>query len=87
MHFGDIDTMVEVDFKRLFSKRKAEGKKLFSLPSFTAPDTDILRSFSGLDPRLKQCLRISQVNEKYVAELRETYYKMLEQVSQHKRRH
>ena len=49
----------EVDFKRLFSKRKEEGTKLFSLPSFTAPDTKILQSFSGLDPRLKQCLRIA----------------------------
>ena len=48
---------------RLFSKRKEEGKKLFSLPSFTAPDTEVLQSFSGLDPRLKlQCLEIHQLN-------------------------
>ena len=67
----------EVDFKWLFSKRKEEGKKLFSLPSFTAPDTEVLQSFSGLDPRLKQCLRIFQLNEKHVAELRETYWRML----------
>ena len=83
----------KVDFKRLFSKRKEEGKKLFSLPSFTAPDTDVLQSFSGLDPRLKQCLRISQLNEKYVKisqlneeyveRLRETYWRMLEEVSQY----
>ena len=71
----------EVDFKRLFSKRKEEGKKLFFLPSFTAPDTKVLRSFSALDPRLKQCLMISQLNEWYVAELRSIYWNMLEEVS------
>ena len=49
----------EMNFKILFGLRKAEGKKLFSLPSFTALDTDILQSFSGLDPRLKECLEIS----------------------------
>ena len=42
----------------LFSKRKEESKKLFSGPSFTAPDTQVLQSFSGLDPRLKKCLEI-----------------------------
>ena len=67
----------EGDFKSLFSKRKEEGKKLFSLSSFTAPDTEVLQSFSGLDPRLKQCLRISQLNEKYVELLRDTYWEML----------
>ena len=73
----------EVDFKRLFSKRKEEGKKLFSLSSFTAPDTEVLQSFSGLDPRLKQCLGISQLNERYVAELRWTYWYMRFEVSQY----
>ena len=77
----------EVDFKRLFSKRKEEGKKLFSLPLFTASDTEVLQSFSGLDPRLKQCLRISQLNEEYVAELRDTYCNMLEEVSRYMRKH
>ena len=47
----------EVNFKKLFSKRKEEGKKLFSLPSFTAPNTEVLQSFSGLDPRLKNVWR------------------------------
>ena len=77
----------EVDFKRVFSKRKEEGKKLFSLPSFTAPDTEVLQSFSGLDPRLKQCLRISQLNDEYVTELIKTYWDMLEDVSQYMRRY
>ena len=48
----------EVHLKKLFSKRKEKGKKLFSGPSFTAPDTPVLQSFSGLDPRLKECLEI-----------------------------
>ena len=77
----------EVDFKRLFFKRKEEGKKLFSLPSFTAPDTEVLQSFSGLDPRLKQCLGISQLSKKYVKELRETYWGTLEDVSRYMRWH
>ena len=76
------DRPAEVDFKRLFSKRK-EGKKLFSLPSFTSPDTEVLQSFSGLDPRLKQCLRISQLNEEYVAELWRTYWDMLRDISRY----
>ena len=54
----------EVDSKRLFSKRKEEGKKLFSLSSFTAPDTEVLQSFSGLDPHLTQCLRTLNPNGK-----------------------
>ena len=54
---------VEVDFKKLFSLKKEEGQKLFSLPSFTAPDTEVLQSFSGLDPRLKECLEISDLNQ------------------------
>ena len=59
----------EVDFKNLFSLKKEEGQKLFSLPSFTAPDTEVLQSFSGLDPRLKECLEISDLNQ-YVERLR-----------------
>ena len=68
-----------VDFKKLFSKRKEKGKKLFSLPSFTAPDTEVLQSFSGLDPRLKKCLEISHLHQ-YVAKLRRTYYGMLQKL-------
>ena len=62
----------EVDFKRLFLKKKAMGKKLFSLPSFTAPDTAVLQSFSGLDPRLKEFLEISNLRQ-YAVTLRYTY--------------
>ena len=81
-YYGNT-TEVQVDFKRLFSERREEGKKLFFLPSFTAPDTEVLQSFSGLDPRLKQCLGISQLNERYVEWLRETYLGILEDVSQY----
>ena len=70
---------MEVDFKRLFFKKKQEGKKLFSLPSFTAPDTEVLQSFSGLDPRLKDCLEISNLHE-YVDTLRETYQGMIKEL-------
>ena len=59
----DEDKVEEVDFKELFSLKKEKGQKLFSLPSFTAPDTEVLQSFSGLDPRLKNCLEISDLNQ------------------------
>ena len=72
----------EVDFKKLFSLKKEEGQKLFSLPSFTAPDTEVLQSFSGLDPRLKECLEISDLNW-YVEELRETCREMMRELSEY----
>ena len=72
----------EVDFKKLFSKRKEEGKKLFSLPSFTAPDTEVLQSFSGLNPRLKECLEISNLHQ-YVVTLKETCWGILEELHRH----
>ena len=68
------------DFKKLFSKRKAKGKKLFSLPSFTAPDTEVLQSFSGLYHRLKKCLEISHLND-LVDRLRRTYWGLLDDVN------
>ena len=70
------DKVVEVDFKKLFSLKKEKGQKLFSLPSFTAPDTEVLQSFAGLDPRLKECLEISDLNQ-YVEKLRETCWGMI----------
>ena len=71
----------EFDFKRPFSKRKDERA------SFTAPDTEVLQSFSGLDPRLKQCLGISQFNDKYVKWLRNTYTSESQNVSFYTRIH
>ena len=70
----------EVDFKKLFSLRKEKGQKLFSLPSFTAPDTEVLQSFSGLDPRLKKCLEISYLNQ-CVERLRKSCRRMMLEVS------
>ena len=36
--------------------RRKQTKRLYSIPSFTAPDTDMLQPLSKLDPRLKACL-------------------------------
>ena len=77
---------VEVDFKELFSLKKEKGQKLFSLTSFPAPDTEVLQSFSGLDPRLKKCLEISDLNE-YVEELRKSCWGMMREVSRYTRKH
>ena len=76
----------EVDFKKLFSLKKEKGQKLFSLPSFTAPDTEVLQSFSGLDPRLKECLEISDLNQ-YVERLIHTCRRMMRELSQYTRKH
>ena len=76
----------EVDFKELFSLKKEKGQKLFSLPSFTAPDTEVLQSFSGLDPRLKERLEISDLDQ-YVERLRGTCWGMMLEVSQYTRKH
>ena len=80
------DKAEEVDFKELFSLKKEKGQKLFSLPSFTAPDTEVLQSFSGLDPRLKKCLEISDLNQ-YVERLRETCRGMMRELSYYTRKH
>ena len=69
----------QVDFKELFSKRRKNEKNLFLLPSFTAPDTEVLQSFSSLDPRLKECLEIPHVHL-YVERIRETLWGMLEEL-------
>ena len=53
--------------------------RLFSLPSFTAPDTGVLQSFSGLDPRLKECLGISDLQ--YVEDLKKYYWVMLGEIA------
>ena len=76
----------EVDFKELFSLKKEKGQKLFSLPSFTAPDTEVLQSFSGLDPRLKEYLEISDLNQ-YVERLRKSCWGMMVELSRYTRKH
>ena len=70
----------QIDFKNLFSRRREKGKKLFSLPSFTAPDTEVLHSFSGLDPRLKKCLEISHIDQ-YVDKIWRTCWGMLGEIN------
>ena len=69
-----------VDFRELFSNKMKRGKNLFSRPSFTAPDTHVLQSFSALDPRLKECLEISHLHQ-YVERLRNTYQGLLGDIS------
>ena len=64
LFFFDEQVKTAADFKKLFSQRKQQGKKLFSLTSFTAPDTAVLQSFSGLDPRLKKCLSLERLRVK-----------------------
>ena len=80
--YDDQQNNIEIDFNGLFLKKKMEGKKLFSLPSFTAPDTEVLLSFSGLDPRLKECLKISDLHQ-YVEDLRKTYFGILDELKRH----
>ena len=69
----------KIDFKKLLSIRSKNEKKLFCLPSFTAPDTEVLQSFSGLDPRLKECLEISHLDQ-YVERLSDTFWRMMGEI-------
>ena len=80
--FDYSSNQIEVNYKELFSKRKEEGKKLFSLPSFTAPDTEVLQSFSGLDPRLKECLDVSHLHQ-HGKRLRDTCWGIMEELARY----
>ena len=71
----------DVDFKEVFFLWKMR-KKIFSLPSFTAPDTDILQSFSGLDPRLKECLEVSHLHQ-HVERLEKTCQGMMRELREY----
>ena len=76
---GAVGSGMSPNLRRSFSSSdltQPERKKLFSLPSFTAPDTEVLQSFSGLDPRLKECLEITHLHQ-YVERLKETYWGMM----------
>ena len=68
-----------LDFRKLFSRRKERGMRLCSHPSFTAPDTEVVQSFSGLDPRLIECLLGISNDHHFVKELKESYERILEQ--------
>ena len=78
--FGYSSHQIKVDFKKLFSQRERKGKKLCSLPSFTAADTEVLQSFSGLDHRLKACLGISDLQQ-HVKNVKYTYLGTLKEIS------
>ena len=78
--FGYYFDVPEVNFTELFSRRKTKGKKLLSIPSFSASDTKVFQSFSGLDSRVKDCLEISNLSD-YVEELRWTCWGVLREVS------
>ena len=56
MIFDGITYLVRVPQLCNRNKRKI-------LPSFTAPDTEVLQSFSDLDPRLKECLGIPRLHQ------------------------
>ena len=46
-------------FQQLFLTRRNKGKKCSAMPSFTAPDIDLLQPLSHLDPRLQECLGVT----------------------------
>ena len=72
---------LDVNFEMVFSKNKLfhNRQERMSLLSFTAPDTEVLQSFSGLDPRLKKYLGISHLQQ-HLQRLGETYWGMLGEV-------
>ena len=73
----------EINFTELFSKRKQDGEKSFTITSFTAPDMEVLQSFSGLDPRLKEYLEISHLH-KYARTIGLTCWGMFHKIPQSK---
>ena len=56
----DQEQKIDINFTQLFSKRK---RKRGTCLSFTAPDTNNLQPFSGIDPRIKPCLEIFHVED------------------------
>ena len=72
---------MDIDFKTVFSNKKlfSQTEERKNLPSFTAPDTEVVQSFSGLDPRLQMCLEISHLQQ-HLEQLRDTYWGMLGEV-------
>ena len=59
-HVADYDERVRFGIRKaILRQRKELRMKMCYNISFTAPDTDILTSFSHLHPRLKKCLGIT----------------------------
>ena len=77
-----VEKAIKINFSDFFSMRKEDGIMSFSLPSFTAPDTEILKSFSGLDPRLKECLEISNLHT-YLNRIIYSYYRRMQTISRY----
>jgi hypothetical protein len=67
-----------IDLKKLFSKKKRKRTSYFS---FTAPDTEVVRLFSCIDYRLKECLEIP--HHHHVKEIKESYCWMLREVERY----
>ena len=61
--------------------RKMNGEKLFSLPSFTAPDTEMILPFTSLDSRLQDCLEISCLDD-YIYGLGMTFNEVMRNISE-----
>ena len=53
-------------FKQIFFKRCKQRN--VTIPSFTAPDTDLLQPLSHLDPRLQDCLGVTDTQRRNVTD-------------------
>ena len=53
-------------FKQMFLKRCKQRN--LARPSFTAPDTDLLQPLSHLDPRLQDCLGVTDIQRRNVTD-------------------
>ena len=51
-------------FQQLFLTRRNQGRKCSAIPSFTAPDTDLLEPLSHLDPRLQASLGVTDTQRR-----------------------
>ena len=69
-----------IKFSKYFMMKKKNGK--ISLPSFTAPDTEMILPFTSLDSRLQDCLEISCLDD-YVYVLGMTFNEVMRNISEH----
>ena len=76
---GESPKWQDINFKMIFFKKKIEGKKLLFLPSFSSPDTEVIQSFSCIDPRLKKCLGIP--NQPNLMSLRDSCWATLNYIN------
>ena len=71
-----------IKFSKYFMMKIKNGEKLFSLPSFTAPDTEMILPFTSLDTLLQDCLEISRLDD-YVYGLGMTFNEVMRNISEH----